>query len=295
MNQARTVAIAFLSSVLPLLLGGCTGGTSAKLEATAELISDVEAVVQDQPFRVAVRIRMPKDAHIYWINPGDGGLPTRVEWKLPEGLNVGPLQWPAPQRFLSDNLVSHGYAEEVVLWADAVLASHDQLGEKITVAARVDWLLCRETCVPGGADLQLVLPIARKVSVASKQAALIEKYAARKPREDPAWKFEFEDTGDHLVLHALLSTGAAAAFTDWVFIAATDDLTEPAAEQKWQRMAEGWYALRLPKTARRLRTGDLVEGVLIREDGVRTEEWRGALAVTARRREIQKIEYVSKE
>lgn len=287
MNRARTVATFFLGSTLSaLLLGGCARDNGAKLEATAELISDVESVVQDRPFRVGVRIRMPRDAHIYWINPGDGGLPTRVEWRLPEGLNVGPLQWPAPRRFASDNLVSHGYADEVVLWSEAELASGGQPGGAIEIGARVDWLLCRETCVPGGADLKLILPIVQKAPVASKQAAVIEKHAAQRPREDSAWRFEFEDTGDRLVLYALPSGGDARAMKGWVFIAATDDLTEPAAEQKWQPMGEGWYALRLPKTARRLATGEMLEGVLIRENGVRAEKSQGALAVMARRREM---------
>ena len=40
---------------------------------------------------------MQKGWHTYWQNPGDSGLPTTLEWKLPAGVEAGPIEWPAPR------------------------------------------------------------------------------------------------------------------------------------------------------------------------------------------------------
>jgi thiol:disulfide interchange protein DsbD len=36
----------------------------------------------------------------YWLNPGDAGLPTRLQWSLPPGVSTGATAWPVPSKFL---------------------------------------------------------------------------------------------------------------------------------------------------------------------------------------------------
>ena len=63
---------------------------------------------------VALALTMEEGWHIYWKNPGDSGLPTSIQWNLPEGFSVEETKWPYPQRFETSGIVSFGYAGELV-------------------------------------------------------------------------------------------------------------------------------------------------------------------------------------
>jgi len=51
----------------------------------ARLVADTTAVVPGKPFEAGVLLEMAEGWHVYWENPGDAGIPTRVDWELPEG------------------------------------------------------------------------------------------------------------------------------------------------------------------------------------------------------------------
>ena len=63
----------------------------------AELVADKAAARPGAPTLVGLKLRMEPQWHTYWKNPGDSGLPTRVQWVLPAGWKAGELQWPYPQ------------------------------------------------------------------------------------------------------------------------------------------------------------------------------------------------------
>ena len=76
---------------LPLVIGASFAGAvlaqPVKTEhVEAELVSEMRAVVAGQSSWVALRLKHAKDWHTYWRNPGDSGLPTKIEWKLPDGV-----------------------------------------------------------------------------------------------------------------------------------------------------------------------------------------------------------------
>ena len=64
----------------------------------ASLISDVNSIAPGQKFRVGVLYRIEPGWHVYWKYSGDSGIPTKIEWQLPQGFKVGDLQWPLPMR-----------------------------------------------------------------------------------------------------------------------------------------------------------------------------------------------------
>src|SRR5215470_13874836 len=80
----------------------------------AELVAAQTAVVPGEPLTVALRLSMQKGWHTYWQNPGDSGLPTTLEWKLPPGINAGPIEWPVPRALPAGPLVNYGYDGEVL-------------------------------------------------------------------------------------------------------------------------------------------------------------------------------------
>ncbi len=147
-----------------------------------ELVADRAAVVPGEAMRAGLRIRHDPQWHTYWRNPGDSGLPTQLALRLPEGFEAGPIRWPAPQRLFIPPLANYGYEDEIVLpVALQVPASID--GERVSIAAHASWLMCREVCIPGEAELSLVLPVQRDgTPAASPFVALFDDAERRMPQ-----------------------------------------------------------------------------------------------------------------
>jgi thiol:disulfide interchange protein DsbD len=96
--------------------------------------------------------------HVYWKNPGDAGEPPHLHWTLPEGMAAEPLQFTAPQRLPLGPLMDYGYENEVLFPFRLVIAKSVKPGTAV-LHAKVDWLVCRGSCIPGKADLEITQKI----------------------------------------------------------------------------------------------------------------------------------------
>ena len=96
--------------------------------------------------------------HVYWENPGDAGEPPHIHWTLPEGVTAEPLQFTAPKRLPLGPLMDFGYEDEVLFPFRLVFAKSVKPGTAV-IHAKVDWLVCRERCIPGKADLEITQKI----------------------------------------------------------------------------------------------------------------------------------------
>lgn len=155
----------------------------------AELIAREPALVPGQTARLGLRLKMDEHWHTYWKNPGDSGLETSIEWKLPGGYTPGPILWPAPSYFEVGGLAGYGYEGHVVLPVDVSVPADAAAGSRIDLRASVDWLVCREQCLPGAADLRLELPVVAsddRVQPDPRWAELFAQAEARSPRLLPA-------------------------------------------------------------------------------------------------------------
>ena len=76
-----------------------------------ELVSEHASVQPGRPFQVGLRMKLKRGWHTYWKQPGDAGMPLRIEWTLPSEFRPGPIEWPAPERIPTSRLLSYGYEE----------------------------------------------------------------------------------------------------------------------------------------------------------------------------------------
>jgi len=98
--------------------------------------------------------------HLYWRGCSDSGAPIEVKMVLPPGYQAGELLWPAPQRHVSPGeILDHIYEEEVVLILPVTLPADIVPGEMARFLGRVDWVVCRESCEFGHADVEVALPL----------------------------------------------------------------------------------------------------------------------------------------
>ncbi|MCO5106484.1 MAG: thioredoxin family protein [Burkholderiaceae bacterium] len=156
----------------------------ARVEAVeVELVGEAGAIVPGQPMRLGLRIRHDPQWHTYWRNPGDSGLATQIALELPPGFAAGAIEWPAPQRLFIPPLANYGYEGEIVLPVPVrVPAVVD--GERVRFAGRASWLMCREVCIPGEADVALELPVQRSgAAPKSRFAGLFDEADRRMPRQ----------------------------------------------------------------------------------------------------------------
>jgi len=131
-------------------------------ELKISLVSESQALVPGGQQFLGLLIEHQPHWHTYWQNAGDSGIPTKLSWQLPAAVKAGEIQWPHPQRFDLSGIINFGFDDRVLLLVPIDIAS--DLSERATLAVRVDWLVCREECIPGRADLALELPVAAQTS-----------------------------------------------------------------------------------------------------------------------------------
>lgn len=172
--------------------------------ATVELVAERGAVRPGETLRIGLRIRHDPGWHTYWINPGDSGLATRIEWRLPPGVSAGEIEWPVPRRFDLGGVVNFGYDGDVLLPVEIRTDTSLVPGERLDLAAKASWLICEEICIPGDAELALSLAVvAPDVTPEPARATVPDAFAsalASMPRRDPAVTARFAERGDHLDL-----------------------------------------------------------------------------------------------
>ena len=103
---------------------------------------------------VGLYFKLEPGWHVYWMNPGDAGEPPHIQWKLPTGITAGPMQFPAPKRLPLGPLMDYGYEDEV-LFPLKLHVAETVKGGSVTLHAKVDWLVCRASCIPGKAELEV--------------------------------------------------------------------------------------------------------------------------------------------
>lgn len=122
------------------------------------LVSSTTAVEVGKPFKVGVHLQLDAGWHTYWRFGGDSGMAPRVEWELPEGFTAGPIEWPLPKAHLDDgDLLTYIYEESVLLLVE-ITPPATLPGTPVPLKAKLSWLACKETCVPGNSTVSITLP-----------------------------------------------------------------------------------------------------------------------------------------
>lgn len=153
--------------------------TPGEHPVTAALIAEHTSVPPDGHTRIGVLFEMGKGWHIYAEEPGDAGLPTKVTWNAPPAVSFGPLTWPKAQQFLDPgDIKTFGYSGAVTLYSKIAFVPLINPNDKypdLPIHADVEWLACKDLCVPGKAHLELTLPVSSKPQALSTYAQLFQQ------------------------------------------------------------------------------------------------------------------------
>jgi len=123
------------------------------------LVSGHDTVTPGERFTVALKMKFEGNWYTYWRNAGDSGERVRIIWDLPEGINAGPIQWPAPKIKKVGPIVSYALDGEVWLPIDITIDEGVDLGRATTLRAHAYFLVCDDICIPEDGALSLPVGI----------------------------------------------------------------------------------------------------------------------------------------
>jgi len=225
-QKERTIAILALALVVAFA-GAATARAltqAASQQASPQSHAKIELVAEEDSFRpghtlwLGLHFKLDDGWHIYWQNPGDSGEPPRVEWNLPAGFEADAIRWPAPKRLGSGSVVDYGYEGQVLLMAPLRIAAGVKAASPVTIGATVKYLVCREICIPGKADVMLKIPPAAKDFFGAHFSQWHKLFAQTRedlPRPVPVgWKIAAEAKGNQFVLsvHGVVARRGAEFF-----------------------------------------------------------------------------------
>jgi thiol:disulfide interchange protein/DsbC/DsbD-like thiol-disulfide interchange protein len=180
-----------------------TSGRAAPATMVSLLLEDTAARPGDTVM-AGLRLRMAPGWHTYWRNPGESGSATALDWRLPEGITAGPIQWPVPGKLVDLDLTTYVYEGEVILLVPLTLSTNLTPGPKL-LKARVSWQECQRLCVLGKAEVEAPLEVGTERRQ-SPEAAAFAAARARLPKPAPdfpisaRWKPEGQPNDRSLVL-----------------------------------------------------------------------------------------------
>ena len=160
MGSALALALAVLAFSAAPAKAAADGRPGAspwqQTEQTAlRLIAATETTGGARILSLGLHFKLKPGWKIYWRSPGDAGFPPRPDWSPSENLKTAVLHWPAPRRFEVLGMQTLGYTGEVVLPMAVELTDP---AKPLRVAGAVNYLTCKEICIPYTAELALTLP-----------------------------------------------------------------------------------------------------------------------------------------
>lgn len=254
------IALAFLAS--QTIFSQETGNKQVK----AHLVSEVESIQPGQPFWVGLHLVMDKGWHTYWRQAGETGFATSIKWELPEGFTASPIYWPIPEKFVVEDIVSFAYENNVLLLTEITPPEDLDISKSITLSANAAWLACKESCIPGEAKLDLVLPIKEATpSLDAHWHPIFETARGNLPQSLENWKIDaYMDNGAYGLLIAPQGQANQIKLPETIqFFSYNGDIKLKEA-QKLHKVPNKGYFLSLPLE------GDLpehLEGILVNSQG----------------------------
>jgi DsbC/DsbD-like thiol-disulfide interchange protein len=185
--------------------------------ARARLVAEQGALVPGHTGYLGLSFDIDPGWHLYWHGASDTGMPIMVELDLPRGVKAGPTLWPAPMRHVSEgDILDYIYEKRVTLIIPVTLAegTDAKAAGKLTINAKVSWMVCKSLCLTDNADLSITLPIetdpARAAPTADSPLLAEARKSIPQPPENAAQRVKTQ--WDGRILHIVSEGAAGLAF-----------------------------------------------------------------------------------
>lgn len=201
----RFLAALFIAAAFTVLPAAAQIDEAPKVHT--RFIPEADTVAPGGTIAVALEENIRQGWHTYWVNPGDAGAPTEIQWTLPAGWSASSIEWPYPKKLPVGPLMDYGYEGKTWLLLKITAPKAAAIGSTAQLKAAASWLVCREVCIPEGASLILPLRVMAKPGLAdANNARQFQMARAKIPVASP-WpvRYALNDTLDLFVAAPELS------------------------------------------------------------------------------------------
>jgi len=202
--------LSVLSCILAAEPASCPHCSKAPVDAKAlegmdiALVSENLTIEPGKAFRVGFKLDHKKGFHTYWKNPGVVGVPTKMNWELPEGVTVSEIQWPNPELSKMAVYPCFGYERDVLLMMEVSIPK-SWSEETITLTGQGQWMCCSSMCYPGFETFSLTLKVGEEESC-PKYAPLFEAAEKELPAESDKLTAKMLTKADDKAIQLLITS-----------------------------------------------------------------------------------------
>lgn len=200
--------------------------------ATAQWLAPAKAIKAGEDLQTVIRLVVDDPWHVYWYNPGEAGMETSIEIKLPEGWTSSGLLHPVPKAFKTGGL--HGFGHEGTVDYALTLTAPKDFDGRAQLEGNVLWLSCNDdACIPGEMMLKLNMVEGKPAGAAVDDEAIAAAYAKLPLRNPMGMGFSFTDGGKQWNLRLSGNLGLDPAKAS-VFVA-TPELVPASAKLTFKK------------------------------------------------------------
>ena len=125
------------------------------IESQVRIISSSTHTNNQNELYLGLQYQLKKGWKTYWLSPGEGGFPQNINWSKSRNIQNIEILWPTPSEFEILGFKSLGYSDEVVFPLKTTIQN---IEEETSVVLDVNYLTCKDICIPGNAHLELLIP-----------------------------------------------------------------------------------------------------------------------------------------
>lgn len=162
MNKIKFLfaAVGFILTAVSSVYAGELSQSTEKVKV--DLITRTESLQPGESLDVIAKFTLQNGWHILSPkDPGDIGLPTVAKFNLPKGYRLRKIIWSLDEKFAADDIVQYGYSKTAYFQAKIKPNRLAKLndGDTLNVGIDLEWLACKEECVPEQMHFDLDVPI----------------------------------------------------------------------------------------------------------------------------------------
>lgn len=121
------------------------------------LYTSSDSVHNGRDLQIVIKFDIKDGWHILSSTSGDIGLPTRIDWRLPEGYSLSDVRWSRPQILEEDGLRLSVYEGQA--YYAATIIPNEEVDGLAVFEAEVFWQACAYECIPETRKLKFSLPV----------------------------------------------------------------------------------------------------------------------------------------
>ncbi len=145
-------------------------------KSSLQIIPSEQILKYENEFYIGIKINLDKGWKTYWKNPGDAGLPIKLEWSSDEKIKKYEILYPFPKNFIDHGVLTIGYENEVIF---PIKIEFDPKIRFFESTLNIEYLVCNEICIPVSTQRKIKLDL--KNNFKNLKDSVVYKYLKRVP------------------------------------------------------------------------------------------------------------------